>query len=53
MYIPPGVDMGESGRIQPNDRLVEFDRMVAAEDRIEPRDWMPYDYRNTLVQASP
>jgi ring-1,2-phenylacetyl-CoA epoxidase subunit PaaA len=35
---------------EPADLLVEFDRMVAAEDRIEPRDWMPDEYRKTLVR---
>ncbi|MBX9245226.1 1,2-phenylacetyl-CoA epoxidase subunit A [Actinotalea ferrariae] len=27
-----------------------FDRMIAAEERIEPRDWMPEGYRRTLVR---
>jgi ring-1,2-phenylacetyl-CoA epoxidase subunit PaaA len=35
---------------EPADLLVEFDRMVAADDRIEPRDWMPAEYRKTLVR---
>lgn len=28
----------------------EFDRIVGAEQRIEPRDWMPDGYRDTLVR---
>jgi ring-1,2-phenylacetyl-CoA epoxidase subunit PaaA len=28
----------------------EFDRVVAAEQRIEPRDWMPEGYRRTLIR---
>lgn len=28
----------------------EFDRIIAADGRIEPRDWMPEDYRKTLVR---
>src|ERR1035437_9122344 len=27
-----------------------FDSMIAADQRIEPRDWMPEDYRKTLVR---
>jgi ring-1,2-phenylacetyl-CoA epoxidase subunit PaaA len=27
-----------------------FDALVAAEERVEPRDWMPADYRRTLVR---
>src|SRR3982751_4186864 len=28
----------------------EFDRLVAADERIEPRDWMPEAYRKTLIR---
>ncbi|HZO95992.1 MAG TPA: 1,2-phenylacetyl-CoA epoxidase subunit PaaA [Gaiellaceae bacterium] len=28
----------------------EFERLVAADERIEPRDWMPEGYRRTLVR---
>src|SRR5688572_17195889 len=31
-------------------RQREFDRMVDADDRIEPRDWMPEAYRKTLIR---
>jgi ring-1,2-phenylacetyl-CoA epoxidase subunit PaaA len=31
-------------------RLADFDAVVAAEERIEPRDWMPDAYRGTLVR---
>ncbi len=34
-----------------NDKLTAaFDRTVAAEQRIEPRDWMPDGYRRTLIR---
>jgi ring-1,2-phenylacetyl-CoA epoxidase subunit PaaA len=32
------------------DLQLEFDRVVAAEQRIEPRDWMPDGYRKTLIR---
>ncbi len=28
----------------------EFDRLIAADQRIEPRDWMPEGYRRTLIR---
>src|SRR5207249_4661442 len=28
----------------------EFERLIAADERIEPRDWMPEDYRKTLIR---
>jgi ring-1,2-phenylacetyl-CoA epoxidase subunit PaaA len=28
----------------------EFERMIAADERIEPRDWMPDAYRSTLIR---
>src|SRR6186997_3661612 len=30
--------------------LASFERTIAANDRIEPRDWMPEKYRSTLVR---
>ncbi|HEY5419423.1 MAG TPA: Phenylacetic acid catabolic protein, partial [Marmoricola sp.] len=30
--------------------LASFERTIAANDRIEPRDWMPEGYRRTLVR---
>ena len=32
------------------DQLAAFDSAIAADERIEPRDWMPDDYRKTLVR---
>ena len=32
------------------ERLQAFDAMVAADERIEPRDWMPREYRATLIR---
>ncbi len=32
------------------DQQQRFDRMIASEDRIEPRDWMPEGYRRTLIR---
>jgi ring-1,2-phenylacetyl-CoA epoxidase subunit PaaA len=31
-------------------RQAQFDRLVAGDERIEPRDWMPEGYRKTLVR---
>ncbi|HVQ94948.1 MAG TPA: 1,2-phenylacetyl-CoA epoxidase subunit PaaA [Mycobacteriales bacterium] len=31
-------------------RQAEFDALVEADQRIEPRDWMPDDYRKTLIR---
>lgn len=28
----------------------EFDRLIASDERIEPRDWMPQGYRKTLIR---
>src|SRR5882762_6746633 len=28
----------------------EFERLISADERIEPRDWMPNEYRETLVR---
>jgi ring-1,2-phenylacetyl-CoA epoxidase subunit PaaA len=40
--IPHGVDDAT--------RLARFDARVAAEDKIEPNDWMPAAYRKTLIR---
>ena len=29
---------------------IEFDALIAADQRIEPRDWMPEAYRQTLIR---
>ena len=31
-------------------RQAEFDRLIADDQRIEPRDWMPEGYRKTLIR---
>ena len=31
-------------------RQAEFDRLIAHDQRIEPRDWMPEGYRKTLIR---
>lgn len=36
--------------MEENQLLAIFDRRVAAEDKIEPNDWMPEDYRKTLIR---
>jgi ring-1,2-phenylacetyl-CoA epoxidase subunit PaaA len=36
--------------IADQDRLAEFDKHVAAEGKVEPKDWMPEAYRKTLVR---
>jgi ring-1,2-phenylacetyl-CoA epoxidase subunit PaaA len=37
-------------RSEDRDRLEAFAALIAADDRIEPRDWMPDEYRATLVR---
>ena len=34
----------------PGDAEQRFDQLIAAEQRIEPRDWMPDAYRKTLIR---
>jgi ring-1,2-phenylacetyl-CoA epoxidase subunit PaaA len=45
--IAPRIDPGTAGV---NERQVEFDRLIATDERIEPRDWMPEGYRKTLIR---
>ena len=33
-----------------NDLEAEFDRLVAHDKRVEPRDWMPDGYRKTMIR---
>jgi ring-1,2-phenylacetyl-CoA epoxidase subunit PaaA len=40
----------EDDQAQEEARQREFDRMVDADDRIEPRDWIPEAYRKTLIR---
>ena len=35
---------------RPGDSTVHFERTIARDQRIEPRDWMPEGYRKTLVR---
>ena len=37
-------------RSEDRERLEAFAALIAADDRIEPRDWMPEEYRATLVR---
>src|SRR5437764_13843102 len=46
---------GEPEKIQntPQDdpeKLAEFEARIAAGEKIEPRDWMPFDYRRQLIR---
>ncbi len=60
MYSPPDDERrvpetaaAQTAAVQtagPDDQLDEFERMVVADERIEPRDWMPEDYRKTLIR---
>jgi ring-1,2-phenylacetyl-CoA epoxidase subunit PaaA len=36
--------------METDELLAEFDRIVAEDGRIEPRDWMPEGYRRTLIR---
>src|ERR1700716_95845 len=40
----------ESGSVDEAELAAGFDRLIAEESRIEPRDWMPAGYRRTLVR---
>src|SRR3954467_3317293 len=44
----------ENGRTpepdEPPERQEDFDRTIAADERIEPNDWMPGAYRRTLIR---
>ena len=42
-----GASLGENA---PEDAEQRFDQLIAAEQRIEPRDWMPDAYRKTLIR---
>jgi ring-1,2-phenylacetyl-CoA epoxidase subunit PaaA len=42
--VPKLVDQEDQGRLE------AFAALLAADDRIEPRDWMPQEYRATLVR---
>jgi len=37
-------------RIEPPEKMQAFDRVIDADGRIEPQDWMPQAYRKTLVR---
>jgi ring-1,2-phenylacetyl-CoA epoxidase subunit PaaA len=50
MYGLPDPDKRDPQAAEPPELLAEFERMVADEERIEPRDWMPDGYRKTLVR---
>jgi ring-1,2-phenylacetyl-CoA epoxidase subunit PaaA len=50
MYGLPDVDERSADRREPTAALAEFDRLVAADQRIEPRDDMPQGYRETLIR---
>jgi ring-1,2-phenylacetyl-CoA epoxidase subunit PaaA len=47
-FGPPLGEGGEPGAA--DERRAEFDRLIGAEERIEPRDWMPDAYRKTLIR---
>ncbi|HWE13912.1 MAG TPA: 1,2-phenylacetyl-CoA epoxidase subunit PaaA [Solirubrobacteraceae bacterium] len=50
MYGLPDPDGQDGERREPQELLDEFDRLIAAEQRIEPRDYMPENYRKALVR---
>jgi ring-1,2-phenylacetyl-CoA epoxidase subunit PaaA len=50
MYGLPDADERSADRREPTAALAEFDRLVAADQRIEPRDYMPQGYRETLIR---
>lgn len=50
MYSPAEEEIPRSGTTEPHELADAFEEIVASGDRIEPRDWMPEDYRKTLVR---
>jgi ring-1,2-phenylacetyl-CoA epoxidase subunit PaaA len=50
MYGLPEERDGRPRGVDPPERLKDFERAIAAEERIEPRDWMPEEYRRTLIR---
>jgi ring-1,2-phenylacetyl-CoA epoxidase subunit PaaA len=50
MYGLPDAGERSADRREPTAALAEFDRLVAADQRIEPRDYMPQGYRETLIR---
>ncbi|MFO1197259.1 MAG: 1,2-phenylacetyl-CoA epoxidase subunit PaaA [Burkholderiaceae bacterium] len=48
--LPSNEPPAAAGAAEPADRLAAFDATIAADGRIEPRDWMPDAYRRTLVR---
>src|SRR3954454_21438814 len=52
-FTPPEAPTGAPPAPDPEDvepGLEDFWRIVGSDGRIEPRDWMPEDYRKTLVR---
>jgi ring-1,2-phenylacetyl-CoA epoxidase subunit PaaA len=41
---------GAAGKAEDSAKLARFEQRIAAEEKIEPRDWMPDAYRRTLVR---
>jgi len=41
-------EQGMTDELSPEER--EFERLIAADQRVEPRDWMPDAYRKTLIR---
>ena len=50
MYGLPDEEKRDPEAAESPERVAEFERIVAAEERIEPRDWMPESYRKTLIR---
>jgi ring-1,2-phenylacetyl-CoA epoxidase subunit PaaA len=50
MYGLPDSHDRDEERPEPPERVAEFDRLIADELRIEPRDYMPEAYRRSLVR---
>jgi ring-1,2-phenylacetyl-CoA epoxidase subunit PaaA len=50
MYGLPDAAERSADVREPTAALAEFDRLVAADQRIEPRDYMPQGYRETLIR---
>jgi ring-1,2-phenylacetyl-CoA epoxidase subunit PaaA len=50
MYGLPDPDERDPQLTEAPELVAEFEGLIAADDRIEPRDWMPEAYRATLIR---
>jgi ring-1,2-phenylacetyl-CoA epoxidase subunit PaaA len=49
-YIQPDSDRKKDIPVDDPEKLAEFEAKIDRGEKIEPRDWMPYDYRRQLIR---